>query len=144
MSSSNLSKFNQVLFSFVGDLKKMDIGMKSELSQLENFLEITRVTPRTIISIFQQYFLKDVFVKSILKNDFKFFCMYDDFSAIPEKDRKIASGVIGKIQEIAKTLIDTNQTEKLVTIFKNLKVLAFFAYSDVGLDAKAKFASLVP
>ena len=143
MSSSNLSKFNQVLFSFVGDLKKMDLGMKSELSQLENFLEITRVTPRTIISIFQQYFLKDVFVKSILKNDFKFFCMYDDFSAIPEKDRKIASGVIGKIQEIAKTLIATNQTDKIVTIFKNLKVLAFFAYSDVGLDAKAKFASLV-
>ena len=69
--------------------------------------------------------------------------MYDDFSAIPEKDRKIASGVIGKIQEIAKTLIETNQTDKIVIIFKNLKVLAFFAYSDVGLDAKAKFASLV-
>ena len=140
---SHLKQFNTNLINFVGELKNMNLPMKSELIQLENFLEITNVNARSVISIFQRYFLRDLFVQNILKNNIGFFIMYDDFEDIPVKDREIAVSVIGKIQNIAKDLKDKNDTSKISVILKNLKVLSYFAYSDLGLDANKKFKDLL-
>jgi len=70
---SHLKQFNTNLINFVGELKNMNLPMKSELIQLENFLEITNVNARSVISIFQRYFLRDLFVQNILKNNIFFY-----------------------------------------------------------------------
>ena len=141
--SSNLKQFNTSLIKFVGELKQMNIGLESELSQLENFLEITHINARAVISIFQKYFLTDLFIKNILKNNITFFIMYNTFDKIPEKDKEIAISVIGKIQTLAKTLQNKEDNDKISTILKNLKILAYFAYSDLGINANEKFKSLI-
>ncbi|AII17007.1 hypothetical protein JO84_gp259 [Aureococcus anophagefferens virus] len=141
--TSNLKQFNTSLIKFVGELKQMNIGLASELSQLENFLEITHINARAVISIFQKYFLTDLFIQNILKNNISFFILYNNFNNIPEKDKEIAISVIGKIQTLAKTLQDKDENDKISTILKNLKILAYFAYSDLGINANEKFKSLM-
>ena len=69
--------------------------------------------------------------------------MYNTFDKIPEKDKEIAISVIGKIQTLAKTLQNKEDNDKISTILKNLKILAYFAYSDLGINANEKFKSLI-
>lgn len=137
---TSLSQFNSAIHDFVADLKKMPIE-RGDINKLETYVEVTRVNARTIISNFQKYALRDVFVQNIVRNNVVFFVEYD-----PSQDvggSSVALTLIGRIQGIVRSMRDKNDTENIEKTLRWLKVLVFHAYSDLGLDAGAKLKSLM-
>jgi hypothetical protein len=137
---SSLSQFNSAIHEFLVDLKNMDI-LKNEITKLETFLEITRVNARAIISNFQTHFLRDIFVKNILKNNVQFFINYDATNEVDGDNSALS--LIKKIQEIVAKLITNNELDNINCTLKWLKILCYHAYQDFGIDAKTKFVSLM-
>ena len=97
MFSSSLSQFNKSIHEFVAELKKMNV-MPKEIKKLETYIEITKVNARLLIRNFQTYFLRDLFVSNLLKDNVKFFINYvPDDSEI--KNDKTEQQILSFIKE---------------------------------------------
>ena len=62
--SSSLSQFNTAIYDFVRFIRETG-HMSDEVNKLETYIEVTRVNARILISNFQKYVLRDVFVSNI-------------------------------------------------------------------------------
>lgn len=135
-----LKNFNTSLRDFVEDLKNFDF-IKKEAESLETFIEVTKINARLIIRGFQSHLLRDIFVVNVLKNNFDYFLKYDvdqEFDT-PENIKQL----IKKIQKIVYEIQDRGETLNTEKVFHWLKVLCFYAYSDLGIDAANKFKELL-
>ena len=74
--SSSLSQFNTAIYDFVRFIRETG-HMSDEVNKLETYIEVTRVNARILISNFQKYVLRDVFVSNILKNNVNYFLNID-------------------------------------------------------------------
>lgn len=137
---SHLSRFNTSVYDFIADLKSMSI-MKSEVLKLENYIEITRVNSRALIRNFQKHFLRDIFVTNILTNNIPFFIEYDPSNDLNSNDTT-SQELIQRIQNLVKTMYNSNDTSNISKTFDWLKIMCFHAYLDLGIDASMKFRSL--
>lgn len=135
-----LSQFNSTIHDFVSDLKTMSID-KGDINKLETYIEITRVNARTIISNFQKYALRDVFVQNIVRNNADFFVNYDPSGDVG--DSTIALTLIGRIQGIVRMMMTKGDVQNVDKIFRWLKILVFHAYTDLGMDAGIKLKTLM-
>lgn len=140
MSSSSLSQFNKSIHEFVAELKKMNV-MPKEIKKLETYIEITKVNARLLIRNFQTYFLRDLFVSNLLKDNVKFFINYvPDDSEI--KNDKTALQLIQKIQQVVLFMLQNNKTKEISTTFNWLKILVYHSYQDLNIDPNQKFKTL--
>lgn len=142
---SSLKQFNDTIYAFVDDLKKMNIqSMKSDIMKLDTFIDITKINARAILPHFQTQFLRDEFVRNILKNNVYFFVNYD-----ASKEKIVLDGgddaiaLIKRIQSIVHEIDKKGNDEYIAKTLKWIKILCFHAYSDLNIDASAKFRSLM-
>jgi len=137
---SSLSQFNKSIHEFVAELKKMNV-MPTEIKKLETYIEITKVNARLLIRNFQTYFLRDLFVSNLLKDNVNFFINYvPDNSEI--KNDKTALQLIQKIQQVVLFMLQNNKNKEISTTFNWLKILVYHSYQDVGIDPNQKFKTL--
>jgi len=137
---SSLSQFNKSIHEFVAELKKMDV-LPKEIKKLETYIEITKVNARLLIRNFQTYFLRDLFVSNLLKNNVNFFINYvPDNSEI--KNDKTALQLIQKIQQVVLFMLQNNKNKEISTTFNWLKILVYHSYQDLNIDPNQKFKTL--
>ena len=137
---SSLSQFNKSIHEFVAELKKMNV-MPAEIKKLETYIEITKVNARLLIRNFQTYFLRDLFVSNLLKDNVNFFINYvPDNSEI--KNDKTALKLIQKIQQVVLFMLQNNKTKEISTTFNWLKILVYHSYQDLNIDPNQKFKTL--
>ena len=141
MSNSSLSQFNIAIHDFVRFIKETG-HMSGEVNKLETYVEVTRVNARLLISKFQTYVLRDVFVSNILRNNVNYFLNFDIVKEYKIDDNNIAL-LIDKVRDLVKELVEENNTKNIDSTFNWLKILCFHAYSDIGINASEKFKSLL-
>ncbi len=139
--SSSLSQFNTAIYDFVRFIRETG-HMSDEVNKLETYIEVTRVNARILISNFQKYVLRDVFVSNILKNNVNYFLNIDIVKEYEIDDDNIAL-LINRIRELVANLVTEKNTENIDKAFNWMKVLCFHAYSDIGIPAAQKFRSLL-
>tara|TARA_Y100000389_G_scaffold141289_1_gene139135 strand:+ start:5469 stop:5888 length:420 start_codon:yes stop_codon:yes gene_type:complete len=137
---SFVEKFNSSLHDFIADLKKFDF-VRKDVENLETYIEVTKVNSKILIRGFQGSLLRDVFVQHVLKNDLEYFLNYnvESESAQSEKIREL----VKRLQNILKEANQSGGLGNSEKIFHWLKVLCFYAYSDLGIDPAEKFKSLM-
>tara|TARA_B100001250_G_scaffold175146_1_gene150613 strand:+ start:387 stop:833 length:447 start_codon:yes stop_codon:yes gene_type:complete len=139
--SSSLSQFNTAIYDFVRFIR--DTGhMSADVDSLETYIEVTRVNARILISNFQKYVLRDVFVSNILQNNVNYFLNFDIVKEYNIDDANIAL-LINRIRELVGKLVEEKNTENIDKTFNWIKVLCFHAYTDIGIPAAKKFRALL-
>ena len=102
--SSSLSQFNTAIYDFVRFIR--DTGhMSADVDSLETYIEVTRVNARILISNFQKYVLRDVFVSNILQNNVNYFLNFDIVKEYNIDDDNIAL-LINRIRELVGKLVE--------------------------------------
>lgn len=136
---TSLARFNSSLRDFIVDLNKFEI-VKKDVKKLETYVEITKVNAKILIRGFQTHLLRDNFVQKILKNDLNFFVNYnvDEESESPENIKDL----VKRIQNIIGDADKSGNLKDTEKVFHWLKVLCFYAYLDIGIDANEKFKEL--
>lgn len=136
---TSISKFNIALRDFIQDLKKFDI-VSRDVSKLETYVEITKVNSKALIRQFQTYLLRDSFVENVLKNNIDFFLNFD---ISEESESKNIRELVTKLQNIISEAHYANTLDNTDKVFHWLKVLSYYAYQDIGINATDKFKSLI-
>lgn len=138
-------KFNELIIQFINDLIKICPDDNSDLNRFKRYSKIVEVpnTKRIIISNYQVYILRDIFVSNILNSNVDFFVNYDfvnDTSVEIKSDYILP--LIKKIQNTIYKLQSNNDSDSINTIFKWLTMLTYFAYVDLGINPNEKFQQL--
>ena len=142
---SSLKQFNDTLHSFVADLKKMNLPtLKGDIIKLDTFIDITKINARAILPHFQTQFLRDDFVKHILKNNVYFFVNYDatNEKIVKEGGNEVVT-LVKRIQSIVDQIDKKGEKENIEKTLKWVKILCFHAYADLNIDPSKKFRSLM-
>lgn len=142
---SALKQFNNTLRDFVDDLKKLEIpNLKNDIIKLDTFIDVTKINARAIIPHFQTQFLRDEFVKNILKNNVYFFVNYDATKEeLVKEGGDEAALLVKRVQNIIYQINKEGKQKNIESAFKYVKIMCFHAYTDLNIDPTQKFRVLM-
>lgn len=139
-----IDRFNTLILAFVKDLKRINPNDK-DLVRVETFANAIHIKKDIIIRHFQAHALKDIFVSNILHENISFFIEYDFFAdeSLNHLRDDIQVSLFDKVKNILKKLEQNpEKKESIVKIFEWITMLCYYAYEDIGIDAKEKMRHL--
>lgn len=141
MSVTTKEKFNASISNFIDDLLKIS-PEDQDLRRMSHLTSISKIEKDLFIKNFQAYFLREVFVRAILKKDVDFFITFD-FSA-DDTLKKMKDDINYEIFiKIKSALCKIKGTEHQETIFKWFTVLIYYAYVDLNLNPSDIFKQIL-
>ena len=149
--STAKDKFNRTVCDFVEDLLIMKPNDK-DLLKMSNLTSVSDIEKNIFIKNFQKYFLRDLFVKSILNKDVEFFIQFDfttdkNFTKLNEDiipNESFGNNIFADILKKIKTALqDIKGTSHEETIFKWFTLLIYYAYLDLKINPNDVFKTIL-